>query len=379
AGFPEKPELQVKWFLDQAESVKKQRIAAGKSVTDPNQFGDWIADVERPAEQYRGRYGLRLSEANGLLGQAGSAPPAAVAAAAAAPTPGAPAAAAAALPPEPKPGDSGQFMAAAAQVVDQKHGGSGSFLAVQAPAGPPSAVASAASVPGMVDAAAAAAPGSGSSTLGAAALSFAQSQLGVHESGVNTGAEVDKYLAAAKVGPGNPWCASFVTWSLEQSGHKMNGTGWAAVQTWVQHAEAKQDNLQVIDAADARPGDIVAYDWGHGEDFGSDGHIGFLASNVQDGKFTALEGNNQDQVMKVPRDVNMANVKFIRVGGDAPPAAPPVTPQAPAAVDQASGSGSGGVADAAAAAAGGGGPNPYPGDNATKAQIAAWMGREAEK
>ena len=54
AGYPDKPELQVKWFLDQAEAVKKQRIAAGKSVTDPNQFGDWIADVERPAEQYRG-------------------------------------------------------------------------------------------------------------------------------------------------------------------------------------------------------------------------------------------------------------------------------------------------------------------------------------
>ena len=67
AGYPDKPELQVKWFLDQAEAVKKQRIAAGKSVTDPNQFGDWIADIERPAEQYRGRYGLRLDEANGLL------------------------------------------------------------------------------------------------------------------------------------------------------------------------------------------------------------------------------------------------------------------------------------------------------------------------
>src|SRR3954467_2741009 len=80
AGFPEKPELQVKWFLDQAEAVKKQRIARGQSVTDPKEFGDWIADVERPAEQYRGRYGLRLGEANGLLEQAGSAPPAPVAA-----------------------------------------------------------------------------------------------------------------------------------------------------------------------------------------------------------------------------------------------------------------------------------------------------------
>ena len=372
AGFPEKPELQVKWFLDQAEAVKKQRIASGKSVTDPNQFGDWIADVERPAEQYRGRYGLRLGEANGLLGQAGSAPPpAAVAAAAAAPAPGAPAAAAAALPPEPKPGDSGQFMAAAERVVDAKKGGSGSFLAVQPPAGPPSAVASAASVPGMVDAAAAAAPGSGSSTLGASALSFAQTQLGVHETGVNTGAEVDKYLAAAGVGPGNPWCASFVTYSLQQAGHKMPGSGWAAVQTWVRNAEAKQNDLQIVSADQARPGDIVAYDWGHQDDFGSDGHIGFLASNVQDGKFTALEGNNHDQVMKVPRDVNMANVKFIRIGGDAPPPAGAAVPEAAAP---------GGVADAVAGAVGGGGgANPYPGDSASKDQLAAWLGREAEK
>ena len=62
-----------------------------------------------------------------------------------------------------------------------------SFLAAQPPAGPPSAVASAASVPGMVDAAAAAAPGSGASSVGAAALKVAQTQLGVHEQGVNTG------------------------------------------------------------------------------------------------------------------------------------------------------------------------------------------------
>ena len=76
AGFPEKPELQAKWFLDQAEAVKKQRIAAGKSVTDPNQFGDWIADIERPAEQYRGRYGMRLGEANALLAKASGSTPA---------------------------------------------------------------------------------------------------------------------------------------------------------------------------------------------------------------------------------------------------------------------------------------------------------------
>ena len=83
AGYPEKPELQAKWFLDQAEAVKKQRIARGQSVDDPSQYGEWIADVERPAEQYRGRYQLRLDEAKGLLEKAAGSAPAAPAAAAA--------------------------------------------------------------------------------------------------------------------------------------------------------------------------------------------------------------------------------------------------------------------------------------------------------
>jgi cell wall-associated NlpC family hydrolase len=244
------------------------------------------------------------------------------------------------------------------------------------PVGPASALAAPGSVPGAVDAAAAAAPGSGSSTLGAAALKTAESQLGVKEEGTNTGAKVDEYLKAADVGPGNPWCASFVTWSLAQNGHKMDGSGWAAVQTWVRNAEAGKNDLQVVSADQARPGDIVAYDWGGQEDFGSDGHIGFLKSNVQDGKFTALEGNNQDAVMTVPRQTGSANVKFIRIGGDAPPAAP-AAGAAPAATP-ASGAG---VADAAVAAAdaAGGGSGGYPGDNASKAQLAAWLGREAEK
>jgi hypothetical protein len=68
-GYGDKPELQVKWFLDQAEQIKKQRMAAGQgaSLNDPSQYGNWIADVERPAAQYRGRYQLRLSEARSLL------------------------------------------------------------------------------------------------------------------------------------------------------------------------------------------------------------------------------------------------------------------------------------------------------------------------
>jgi hypothetical protein len=69
-GFAHRPDLQVKWFLDHAEAVKQERLAQGDSsfVNDPSKWGDWIADVERPAEQYRDRYQLRLDEARQLLG-----------------------------------------------------------------------------------------------------------------------------------------------------------------------------------------------------------------------------------------------------------------------------------------------------------------------
>ena len=70
AGYPEKPELQAKWFIDQA--LARQAQARSPRATpnfgkDPAKFGEWIADVERPAEQYRGRYQLRLAEARKLL------------------------------------------------------------------------------------------------------------------------------------------------------------------------------------------------------------------------------------------------------------------------------------------------------------------------
>ena len=70
AGFAHRPDLQVKWFLDHAEAVKQERLAQGDSsfANDPSKWGDWIADVERPAEHYRDRYQLRLDEARQLLG-----------------------------------------------------------------------------------------------------------------------------------------------------------------------------------------------------------------------------------------------------------------------------------------------------------------------
>ena len=391
AGYPKKPELQVKWFLDQAEQVKKQRVAAGEPIDDPNSFGEWIADVERPAEQYRGRYQLKLGEANHLLGSAATAPP----------------------PPRPPPPAPGQRRRGRGRAAEgearrlaglprghrrgRREGRQGGRRAVlhAAPGGAGERDRAGRPSPAVVADAATATAG-GSSSLGASALEVAKGELakGVKEEGVNTGDRGRRVPGRGRRRPGNPWCASFVTWSLEKAGHKMDGGGWAAVQTWVRAAEAKTNDLQIVDAADARPGDIVVYDWGGQEDFGADGHIGFLASNVEGDKFTALEGNNQDAVTSVPRSTSQANVKFIRIGGTgrsrrarrAPRRSPPRrrAPAAPAAVETPGGgsvqpgSARGGrdgwagviavVRPVAGAAVDAAGANPYPGDDAPRSR-----------
>ena len=48
AGYPDKPELQLQWFVDQALAAGKTRAAAGIDAKDPKSWGDWVADVERP-------------------------------------------------------------------------------------------------------------------------------------------------------------------------------------------------------------------------------------------------------------------------------------------------------------------------------------------
>jgi hypothetical protein len=76
AGYGQDPEKQIKWFLDHAVHEKEKRLADGYTnfLEDDSRWGDWVADVERPAEQYRGRYQERLEEARALLTKAGVSP-----------------------------------------------------------------------------------------------------------------------------------------------------------------------------------------------------------------------------------------------------------------------------------------------------------------
>ncbi len=90
AGYLEHPELQLQWFVDRALEVRQRRLAEGAPdpLPDERLWGEWIADVERPAEQYRYRYQLKLEDARTLIGPAcpgesapspgGTAPPAPV-------------------------------------------------------------------------------------------------------------------------------------------------------------------------------------------------------------------------------------------------------------------------------------------------------------
>jgi cell wall-associated NlpC family hydrolase len=70
AGYPSNPELQVKWFIDQAVAVKDRLRSGDPSFgTEPSHYGNWIAEVEQPAYEYRGRYQLQLDAARELLGE----------------------------------------------------------------------------------------------------------------------------------------------------------------------------------------------------------------------------------------------------------------------------------------------------------------------
>jgi len=74
AGYADTPDLQLDWFLDQATAVRTPPYPAD------TEWGEWAADVERPAAKNRGKYQLRLADARALLvgcGVADTTPPSA--------------------------------------------------------------------------------------------------------------------------------------------------------------------------------------------------------------------------------------------------------------------------------------------------------------
>jgi cell wall-associated NlpC family hydrolase len=64
SGYPHHPELQLQWFIEHALAARQADPALAQS---PGTWGEWVANVEQPAAEYRGRYQLQLGAAQELL------------------------------------------------------------------------------------------------------------------------------------------------------------------------------------------------------------------------------------------------------------------------------------------------------------------------
>jgi hypothetical protein len=71
AGYPDHPDLQIQWFIDHALAVRSENPSLAQS---PSSWGEWVADIEQPAAEYRYRYQLQLGAAQELLRGADLAP-----------------------------------------------------------------------------------------------------------------------------------------------------------------------------------------------------------------------------------------------------------------------------------------------------------------
>lgn len=84
---------------------------------------------------------------------------------------------------------------------------------------------------------------------------------------------------------GVPYCAMFVTWVLAQAGQSCPGFPTAACVT--AKAGAKNAGILLSNVKDAKPGDIVLFDWGTD---GVPDHVGFVELN-KGSYIQTIEGN----------------------------------------------------------------------------------------
>lgn len=136
------------------------------------------------------------------------------------------------------------------------------------------------------------------SALGSAALAFAGTQVGVKEQPAlsNDGPEVRRYLASVGLPPGQPWCAAFVHYCVEQAKPKdaanpLPRTG-SVLAMWRNARKAGLPCLTTAEAV-ANPGLVSAgmifiMDFGQGR-----GHTGFVHS-LAGGRLSTIEGNSNE-------------------------------------------------------------------------------------
>jgi hypothetical protein len=124
------------------------------------------------------------------------------------------------------------------------------------------------------------------------------SQVGVHEVpwGSNSGAQVRVYESPTG-GYGEPWCASFRSWGLQQCGY----TGTVSARAWAFDDIGVRISNGTDHIANAQVGDAVTFNIG-------DGHIGTYLSHTATSVKT-VDGNTSDEVAVRERPLSV--IRFI--------------------------------------------------------------------
>lgn len=127
-----------------------------------------------------------------------------------------------------------------------------------------------------------------------AVINAAEKEIGVKETGVNTGTRINEYQKSTGNKAGDQWCASFLSFVLKENGIKETGTAYSPSwfpSKWTIHKPSKD----II--GHPQPGDVFGV-WV--ESKGRVGHVGFIYE-WDDKTVTTIEGNYSDMVAKNKR------------------------------------------------------------------------------
>ena len=114
------------------------------------------------------------------------------------------------------------------------------------------------------------------------------SQVGiVEQGGANRGKEVAEYLASTGLGPGNPWCAAFVSWCYQQAQIDAPHSAWVPAY----FAKGKMIYLRgKFQSKTPQTGDVFSIWYSR---LGRPAHIGFV-EEWGENWITTVEGNTNE-------------------------------------------------------------------------------------
>jgi hypothetical protein len=107
------------------------------------------------------------------------------------------------------------------------------------------------------------------------------------ETGTNRGKQVDRYLITAGVKPGNPWCASFVYWTLKQCDTTIKLSAPAMASNWFPQNKTIYNRSKDKDMITCS-GDVFGIYYPEKKRIA---HVGFIYITTNDKYIITVEGN----------------------------------------------------------------------------------------